>query len=464
MFHLHVGTGTLEEIFQVGQINQTLKSIANYVHSEIAPKSVFEDLLVKTVNKQDGSPVTPCWYLQWLMGTKRDRVAAKNGHHSKKAKKIESDLTLQNIAKKHESIHVQIVFNETKFEEWEEQQKKEQEIPMATIVGWKEDSKGLRIEIDYPKKVLYQACYKLYETITGREIATRATTATTGVVANNDDEWNEVEDSNNEILLSNVWQFKDYTFEIAMKNKYSNVYGKSQCQSGLKITSHKIMFDDGGLDDAVLDAREEFERFDHEFLYKWCKTQLTSSDVFDDLRQMKYGQITTDWILLMIEEMDKLNGEMLLWDEKDKSNKKILDNLVELPKGKEYIKKNKTDKNKDAFSLHLCRSILSRLRILAFKQKTKLGYVPSNNYVIYFWCFFEAKPISRVYIRCCEVESSLALFFSLVFLIFFDVSFLAFSSKIFTVCGHFGNEITKITKITTQQNRYAECCTLHTIS
>ena len=122
---------------------------------------------------------------------------------------------------------------------------------MAKIVACKEDSKYLRIKVDYPKKVIYQPYYRVYET--------RKTAPTAG-------EWIEVEDGeSNEILLSNLWQFKDYTIEIAIKNKYSNVFGKSRCQSGLKITSHNIRFDDS--EDARLDEAQEFESYDHKSLY-----------------------------------------------------------------------------------------------------------------------------------------------------------------------------------------------------
>ena len=390
MIYLHIGAGEFKKTFQTTQVSPTIASIANYVRTEIAQQSVFEDLLLKTVIDQ-GRPAA-CWDLQWLAQIRGDRTPSKNGHHSKKAKTIESDTMLQNIAKQHESIHLQVVFDETKFEEWERQQKQEREIPMAKIVGSKEDSKYLIIEIDYPKKVVYQACYKVYETPTETRSGKK-------------NEWNEIEDENNEILLSNLWQFKDYTIEIAMKNKYSDIYGKSECQSGFKITSHKIMFD-GDSDGVRLDGAQEFERVDHKGLHIWCKTQLKSHELFDDLRQMKHGKIATQWILSMIEGFDNLNGNVFLW--KDVSSQHIIHNLLKVSKGKKYQEKMKTGENKDAFSIHLCISVLSRLRILAFKQETKLGFIPTNNYVIHFWCFFSVRPVSDVYIRCCEVVSSLA--------------------------------------------------------
>ena len=399
MFYLHIGTGKFEETYRTTQISLTIAGIAAYVRTEIAPKSVFEDLLVKTVNDR-GRPAA-CWDLEY-------RTPSKNGHHFKKAKQIESDTMLQQIAKEQGSIDLQVVFDETKFEEWVQQQKQEREIPMAKIVGSKEDSKYLIIEVDCPKKVVYQACYKVYET-------------TTETRSGKKNEWNDIEDESNEILLSNLWQFKDYTIEIAMKNKYSNVYGKSQCQSGFKITSHKIMFD-GDLDGVGLAAAQEFERVDHKGLYTWCKTQLKSHELFDDLRQMKYGKISEKWILSMIDGMDDLNGQSFLW--KDASNRDTILKLLQTAKTKEYEEETKTDENKDAFSIHLCISILSRLRILAFKQETKLGFIPSNNHTIYFWCFFNTKPGDNIYIRCCEVTSSLALLFLFVlcFYIFFGVT------------------------------------------
>ena len=398
MFYLHIGTGKFKETFPISEISPTIKSINDYAQSEIASKSLFEDLL----SDQSGAP---CWYLQLLMETKGDRVAEKNGYHSKKAKKIEADSMLQNIAKEHGSIHVQIVFDETRFEEWEQEQK-QGKIPMVKIVGCKEDSKCLRIEIDYQKKTIYQACYKVYET---REAATTTTSDKDKEKSAKNNEWNGIENENNEILLSNLWQFKNYTIEIAMKNKYSNVYGPCECQSGLQITSHKIMFD-GDLDGVGLDETQEFERYDHEFLYKWCKTQLTSNDLFDDLRQMKYGNITQDWVLSMIEGLSNLNGDVLLWATKDESNNQIIHNLLKTSKGKKYQENMKTDENQGAFSIHLCLSILSRLRILGFKQETKLGFVPSNNYGIHFWCFFNGVPGADIYIRCCEIVSSLVVF------------------------------------------------------
>ena len=171
------------------------------------------------------------------------------------------------------------------------------------------------------------------------------------------------------------------------------------------------MFDgDHDLDDVRLSQRQEFERYDHKALYKWCQTQLTSSDLFDDLQEMKHGQLTKEWILSIVEGWDSLNGENFLL--KDVSSEDIMQKLLTLSKGKHYREKYKTDENKDAFSIHLCVSILSRLRILAFKQETQLGFIPSNNYVIYFWCFFNAAPVADIYIRCCEIVPSLVSFTS----------------------------------------------------
>ena len=58
----------------------------------------------------------------------------------------------QDMGKSRQGIHIQIVFNEAKFEEWEERQLRKQEIPIPTIVGSRKDSKHLQIGIDYPRK------------------------------------------------------------------------------------------------------------------------------------------------------------------------------------------------------------------------------------------------------------------------------------------------------------------------
>ena len=380
MFFIHVGTGQWAETFNTTQIRLSIASIEEYTKFNIATQSVFQDLLLNTH-----------WELQWLMDPKGDKAATKWGRHSTKfAAPIISDTTLKDMAmaKQRQGIHIQIVFQAAKFAEWEERQQRKEELPIAEIIRSKEDSNHLKIEIDYPRKKIYQICYKIYEMAKQKKPHA--------------DEWKVLEDGSNEILISNLWQFKKYTIQISIKNRYTNVYGISRIKSGYEIRSHKIRFD-GDLDGVQLSEQHEFEKLNHEGVYIWCKTQL-KSNAFDDIRKMSCGTMTISYILTMIEGFKQLKGNAFLW--KETTSQQIIGNLLKVPQGKQFKKDNMIDTNEDAFSIHLICSILSRLRVMAFKQETKLGYIPNNEYVVYFWCFFHDNPKSDIYIRCCELSLS----------------------------------------------------------
>ena len=155
------------------------------------------------------------------------------------------------MAKQHQGIHIQIVFNAAKFAEWEQRQQLKEKLPIPTIIGSKKDAKHLKIEIDYPRKRIYQICYKIYEMTEHKSQQTDECK-----------EYEELEDGSNEILLSDLWQFKKYTIEISIKNRYSNVYGTPRIKSWFEITSHKFIFD-GDLDNAELNQKQDFKKFNH---------------------------------------------------------------------------------------------------------------------------------------------------------------------------------------------------------
>ena len=160
MFFIHVGTGKWAEVFNTTQIGLSIASIIEYTTSHIAPQSLFQDLLLETYNDDNNNGIGQerlCWELQLLWDPKGDKSVTKYGKHSNKfAVHLSRDGTLQDLGKSRQGIHIQIVFNETKFDEWEQRQLTKEEIPMATIVGNSEDSKHLKIEIDYPRKKIYQ--------------------------------------------------------------------------------------------------------------------------------------------------------------------------------------------------------------------------------------------------------------------------------------------------------------------
>ena len=114
--------------------------------------------------------------------------------------------------------------------------------------------------------------------------------------------------------------------------------------------------------------------------------------------------VQMEWILTMIKGFEPLSGRPFLY--KDVSSSYIIGNLLKSEIGKTFRKEHENENNTEAFSIRLCLSILSRLRVIAFKTETQLGYIPNNEYVIYFWCFFHEEPSSDVYIRCCELLSS----------------------------------------------------------
>ena len=383
MFYLHVGSGKWANQHTTTLIGLSISSIEKYVVSNIAPQSLFKDLLIEKRH----------WELQWLMDGKGDKSVTKCGKHSiKYAPFIRTDCALGDVAKRvqQSAIHVQIVFNEAEFQKWEQQQQRQELIPVPTILKIKENSKHLKIKVNCPQEPMYNIYYKVYET-------------------NNNDhnsiDWQELEDGCNQVFLSNLWKFKKYTFETVLKNKYSGIFGESHCKNGIEITLPKILFDCGSKDEiSLLTSKQEFELFDHDRLYKWCKIELKTNEVFDDVRSMQYGKITIEWILTMIKGFEPLTGRPFLW--KDVSSSYIIGNLLKAEIGKNFQLEHENEENNDAFSIRLCLSILSRLRVIAFKTETKLGYVPNNEYVIYFWCFFHEKPTTDVYIRCCEPSLS----------------------------------------------------------
>ena len=404
MWFVHVGTGEYAEIFNTTQIDLSISSVEEYTVSNIAPRSLFEDLLIEEQvdGKNEGKV---CWEFQWLMDPKGDRRVTKYGKHSSKyGAFVTRDAQLVDLVQSTRPIHLQIVFDAAMYRNWEQKQRYKENIPIPNIIGSKETSECLQIEIDYPPKKIYEICYKIYETGHNCNETT-------------DCEWKQPARRSNEILLNNLWQFKKYTLEVCLRNQYSNVYGISRIESGYQIKSHKIIFDHD--DDRYMDLggniikREEFETFDHDSFYFWCKRELTSNDVFDDIRNMEYGKITLDYMLAMIRGFKQLIGDTFLW--KTASSVGIIGNLLKVPEGKKFKQENENNDNKDAFSFDLCCSILSRLRIIAFKKESNLGYVPSNDYVIYFWCFFDKKPQSDIYIRCCELSSSLVLIYDIVY-------------------------------------------------
>ena len=384
MIYFYVGTGKTRETFTSAGISLSLSSIRKYIASDaVTSQSLFSELLRSTES----------WQLQWIKEGKGDKSVKKNGKHSSKCgPMIHSDEKLEDIGKhsQHKAICFQIVFEETKFQEWEQEQQLKNNIPTATIMKCEEISNHLKIVIDYPKEQRkYQVCYKIYEN-------------------NNDNsnaEWQSLEDGSNEILISKLWKFQQYTLEIALKNKYSGVYGKSTIKKGIEIKSNQLVFEGASNEDIlVLNEKQEFEMFNHKELYTWCRTELLRNSVFDDIRNMKYGGMTITYLLVMIEHCEVLDGKCFLFN--DVSSKYVIDQLLGVEEGKKYRQENTNNENKDAFSSHLCLSLLSRLRVLAFKSKTKLGYVPSNPYVIHFWCFFHEKPASDIYIRCSELSLS----------------------------------------------------------
>ena len=429
MFYIYVGTGEWRETYHTTQVELSIKSIQQYTVKNIAPKSVFEDLLIEEYD--DGNRRKLCWELQWLHDPKGDKHVTKYGKHSNKhGAPVRRDATLEDIPKQRQGIHLQIVFNAAKFDEWEQRQESREKLPICKIIRHTEDDKHLKIEINYPQKQIYRVCYKIYESI-------KKARDTDEIV------WNELEYGTNEILLSNLWQFKKYTIEISIKNLYSNVYGKSMFKSGYEMTSHKIRFDGSGGNDGsirnddgdndsddlkILSLKQGFEKHDHDAVHRWCKHQLKSSDVFTDIRHMKNCKITISWILKMIEGFKELNGDLFL--RQDLTDHFIVSNLLKVETAKKYRVEQENDNNRDCFGHHLFLSILSRLRIMAFKQETKLGYIPNNKYVVYFWCFFRDEPKNDIFIRCREIEFSLVHFLIIVsiFILFCVCVFCCFIS------------------------------------
>ena len=66
----------------------------------------------------------------------------------------------------------------------------------------------------------------------------------------------------------------------------------------------------------------------------------------------------------MIGWFNQLTGNGFLC--KETTSQQIIGNLFKVSKGKQFKKENMCDGNRDAFPIHLIRSILSRLRVMAF--------------------------------------------------------------------------------------------------
>ena len=421
-FCIHVGTGRAEKLFNVKHLPLSKSSIENYVITQIAPKSVFQDLLVPSYVDGQGQKIY--WQLQWLLNGKGDESVMKNGQHSTRHASIAaSDSALHDVAKRVQQapIHLQIVFNNARFEKWDQKQIIKENIPIPTIISSEENDKYLRVIVNYPQKVIYQLYYKIYEKNQTQENYGAGGGGNGGVKV----EWKALESGSNEILVSDLWKFKKYTMEVVLKNQYTGIYGVSAIKNEFEILSDKMIFEGAAGAAAgatALCAKTTFEKLEHIKVYEWCKQQLEFNDVFNDIRNMEHGKFTLEYVLTMIKGFEKLVGNAFLW--KDASSNLITSNLLRA--GKKFLDKNKNGHNKDAFTIDLIRSILCRLRVIAFKEQVKsqdentknvnvcnfeeelsLGYVPNNEYLIYFWCFLNEKPLNTdIYIRCCEPSPS----------------------------------------------------------
>ena len=399
----------LEKFETPKPITVSVSSIEKYLIEEIAPKSIYQDLLVTT-----GGP--RCWDLaRFAPGTQQGKI-------------ITTDDELDVIAKKagvNATISIDIQFDKEKFLHWEENQKKKKNIPVPEIIESEEDSKHLRITIGgHEYKMIYKCCYKIREDVQEKP--------------NIIEQWKELDAGSYVILLSQLWQFKKYTIEVCFKNRYSNIYGNSYGKPGFEIKSPKIMFGcdlDNSSNTSILGEKQEFEKFNHDQVYQWCEKQLESNHVFNDVRNMKHGKVSIGYILAMIDGFKQLDDYTSMWH--DLTKKKNIDNLLQIEEGKKYKQETENDKNKDACSYHLCCSILSRLRIIAFQKNTRLEFVPNNDYVIYFWCFFHDIPQNDVYIRCLE-QSYVLCFFCLFVCFYVGVVYCVYA-------GLFGQKITELT-------------------
>ena len=70
MFFIHVGAGEWAETFNTTQIRLSIASIKEYIKLNIAPQSVYQDLLLNTR-----------WELQWIVDRKGDKAVTKYGRH-----------------------------------------------------------------------------------------------------------------------------------------------------------------------------------------------------------------------------------------------------------------------------------------------------------------------------------------------------------------------------------------------
>ena len=109
MCFIHVGTGKCAEIFNTTQIELSIASIVKYTKSQIAPRSLFQDLLLETY---DGNSERVCWELQWFIDWRGDKSVTKYGKHSNKfAARLSRDGTLQDMGKSRQGIHIQMKQN-----------------------------------------------------------------------------------------------------------------------------------------------------------------------------------------------------------------------------------------------------------------------------------------------------------------------------------------------------------------
>ena len=149
---LHIGDKNNKHPCEVSyaDIRVSFVAIESYVLNELAPKSLYKELLLLhfTNTNSNSNNNNKTWRLSWLVS-------------SNPVYDIPSDTRLHEIV-----CNLKIHFERKAFEEWRRKQFDKKSIGKANVLEIKQDCNNgnVKIYVDYPKnEAIYQLRYRYYE-------------------------------------------------------------------------------------------------------------------------------------------------------------------------------------------------------------------------------------------------------------------------------------------------------------